>query len=174
MKGAAGLVWPFSDIGAVLALRLQTAFAGSRDAGGRYPRAPDGFVHEPRKVQSMATLNTIELKAFVPAKDFALSKQFYQDLGFTIAWSDDDLAYLRCGDVSFLLQNYYVQELADNFMMHLLVEDVDAWWTHVEDRQIARKYGVKTLPPEERPWKMRDFVIIDPSGVLWRVGQNTR
>jgi hypothetical protein len=27
----------------------------------------------------MGTLNTIELKAFVPAKDFELSKQFYQE-----------------------------------------------------------------------------------------------
>jgi hypothetical protein len=30
----------------------------------------------------MGELTTIEAKAFVPAKDFALSKQFYQDLGF--------------------------------------------------------------------------------------------
>ena len=28
------------------------------------------------------------------------------------------------------------------------------------------------LPPEDRPWRIRDFVLVDPSGVLWRVGQN--
>ena len=119
------------------------------------------------------TLSTIELKAFVPARDFELSKRFYQDLGFTMPWSDKDLAYMHCGNTSFLLQNFYVKELADNFMMHLLVEDVDSWWAHVEAQDIARKYGVRVLPPEERPWKMRDFVLIDPSGVLWRIGQNT-
>ena len=121
----------------------------------------------------MSTLSTVELKAFVPARDFALSKQFYQDLGFTMPWSDDDLASMRHGNVSFLLQNYYVKELADNFMMHLLVEDVDAWWARVQEKQIAEKYGVKVLPPEQRPWKMRDFVVIDPSGVLWRIAENT-
>ena len=49
----------------------------------------------------MGAQGAIEIKAFVPARDFALSKQFYADLGFTIAWSDADLAYLRCGDCKF-------------------------------------------------------------------------
>ena len=91
----------------------------------------------------MDELKIVEVKAFVPSRDFALSKQFYQDLGFELAWSSDDLAYLRRGTSSFLLQNFYNKEHAGNFMMHLLVEDVDAWWGHV-----------------------------DPTGVLWRVGQN--
>jgi hypothetical protein len=71
----------------------------------------------------MAQLSAIEIKAFVPARDFALSKQFYEDLGFTIAWSEPDLSYLRCGDCSFLLQNFYNPEHAGNFMMHMLVPD---------------------------------------------------
>jgi predicted lactoylglutathione lyase len=33
----------------------------------------------------MPNLRVTEIKAFVPAKDFALSKRFYQDLGFTLA-----------------------------------------------------------------------------------------
>lgn len=57
-------------------------------------------------------------------------------------------------------------------MMHLLVEDVDAWWKHVEESRLASNYGVHTEPPEDRPWGLRDFVLVDPSGVLWRVGQN--
>ena len=27
--------------------------------------------------------------------------------------------------------------------------------------------------PEDQPWAMRDFTLFDPSGVLWRVAQNT-
>ena len=121
----------------------------------------------------MAELEAVEIKAFVPARDFALSKRFYEDLGFTIAWSDSDLAYLRYGECSFLLQNFYRPEHADNFMMHLLVVDVEAWWRVVEDRQLVAKYGVRAEPPADRPWGMRDFTITDPTGVLWRVGQNT-
>jgi uncharacterized glyoxalase superfamily protein PhnB len=36
---------------------------------------------------------------------------------------------------------------------------------------MVEKYGVRAEPPEDRSWGIRDFVIIDPTGVLWRVGQ---
>ena len=120
----------------------------------------------------MANLTTIELKAFVPSKDFDLSKRFYSDLGFELAWSSNDLAYFRHGQSSFLLQNFYNPEHAANFMMHLLVEDADAWWSHVGAQGIAAKYGVKAEPPEDRPWGLRDFILVDPTGVLWRVGHS--
>jgi uncharacterized glyoxalase superfamily protein PhnB len=122
----------------------------------------------------MGAQGAIEIKAFVPARDFALSKQFYADLGFTIAWSDADLAYLRCGDCSFLLQNFYHPEHAGNFMMHLLVGDVEAWWRNVAKARLVSTYGVRAEPPADRPWGMRDFTITDPTGVLWRIAQNTR
>lgn len=122
----------------------------------------------------MNRLKTVELKAFVPAKDFELSKRFYQDLGFTMASSSDTIAYLHHGTASFLLQNFYEQKLAENLMMHLLVKNVDAWWQHVVDRKLAEKYGVRLDPVEQRPWHMRDFTLFDPSGVLWRIAENTK
>lgn len=120
-----------------------------------------------------SNLQTIEIKAFVPAKDFELSKRFYQDVGFVKASDANGIAYFHHGETSFLLQDFYVADLANNLMMHLLVEDVDAWWNQVREADIARKYGVKVTSVELRPWRMRDFVLIDPSGVLWRIGQNT-
>jgi len=120
----------------------------------------------------MGNMTTIEAKAFVPARDFALSKRFYQDLGFDLAWSSEDLAYLRHGNAGFLLQNFYNKEHAGNFMMHLLVEDVDAWWTQVQAQDLAANYAIMVEPPADRPWRMRDFVIVDPTGFLWRIGQN--
>ncbi|KAF1007934.1 MAG: hypothetical protein GAK28_01410 [Luteibacter sp.] len=118
------------------------------------------------------TLETIEIKAFVPSKDFELSKRFYTDLGFTVASSFDGVAYLKAGECSFLLQDFYDPTLAENFMMHLLVADVDAWWRQVKEGELAARYGVRAAPPEDRPWRMRDFTLTDPSGVLWRIGQN--
>src|SRR5215468_6357158 len=100
----------------------------------------------------MRNLRTVEIKAFVPARDFALSKQFYQDLGFTIAWANPDLAHLSRDDCSFLLQNFYNPEHAGNFMMHLVVSDVEAWWRHVESSRLTAKYGVRADPPADRPW----------------------
>jgi catechol 2,3-dioxygenase-like lactoylglutathione lyase family enzyme len=118
----------------------------------------------------MSDLTVVEIKAFVPARDFALCKRFYVDLGFELAWSDEHLAYLRHGEASFLLQNFPAP--ADNFMMHMLVKDVDAWWRRVRTQDLVGKYGVMAQPPEDREWGMRDFVLTDPTGVLWRIGQN--
>lgn len=118
----------------------------------------------------MHDLTAIEIKAFVPATDFALSKRFYQDLGFTVAWSSEALAYIRHGNTSFLLQEFPAG--IDNFMMHLLVQNVDAWWAHVQDQGIAMKYGVMVEPVSDKPWGLRDFAMSDPSHVLWRIGQN--
>ncbi len=119
----------------------------------------------------MANLATVEIKAFVPAKDFELSRRFYRDLGFTEELLSDQMAYFYAGSSSFLLQRFYNQEHAENFMMHLLVEDVDAWREHVEAQQITQKYGVRAEPPEDRPWGIRDFILVDPTSVLWRIGQ---
>jgi hypothetical protein len=119
----------------------------------------------------MTNMATVEIKAYLPAKDFELCKRFYTDLGFEMAWSSEDLAYFRAGRSSFLLQRFYVKELADNFMMHMLVEDVEAWWNHVTAQQIAAKYGVRVTPPDDRPWGIRDFTVDDPTSVLWRIGQ---
>ena len=60
-------------------------------------------------------LRTVEAKAFVPARDFALSKRFYLALGFEIPWSSDDLAYVRHGDSSFLLQDFFPFSARDRF-----------------------------------------------------------
>jgi catechol 2,3-dioxygenase-like lactoylglutathione lyase family enzyme len=120
----------------------------------------------------MTNMKTVEVKAFVPARDFELSKRFYTDLGFDLAWSSDDLAYFHAGRSSFLLQRFYVKEHADNFMMHLLVEDVDAWWRHASAAQLGEKYGVRVSSPADRPWGIRDFTVDDPTGVLWRIGQS--
>ena len=78
-------------------------------------------------------LRVTEIKAFVPAKDFARSKEFYKDIGFTMASDGGGIAYFHFGHASFLLQDFYVESLAKNFMMHMLVEDVDAWRVRIKD-----------------------------------------
>jgi len=116
--------------------------------------------------------NVVEIKAFVPAKDFEVSSKFYLDLGFEIPWSDENLAYVRFQNTSFMLQNFYLKDHSENFVMHLLVESADDWHETLESKGIAGKYNISMNSPEDRPWKMRDFEMVDPSGVLWRIGNN--
>ena len=117
-------------------------------------------------------LDTAELKAFVPAKDFELSKNFYSDLGFIMASEGGEIAYFYTGNSSFLLQDFYQKNLAENFVMHLLVEDINAWYTHLKESEVVEKYEIEISNIIEQPWRMLDFVITDPSGVQWRIAQN--
>jgi catechol 2,3-dioxygenase-like lactoylglutathione lyase family enzyme len=117
-------------------------------------------------------LAAVEIKAFVPSRDFEKSKQFYLALGFEIPWSSEDLAYVRHGETSFLLQAFYEPVHSGNFQMHLLVENVDDWHAHVLSSGVQDRFAVDIGTPENRPWAMRDFTLFDPSGVLWRIAQN--
>ena len=121
----------------------------------------------------MGNLKVTEIKAFVPSSDFALSKRFYSELGFTMASEGGGVAYFYTGQSAFLLQDHCTDGLAADFCMHLLVEDVDAWWQHVDDLQLVERFGVSLSPVEQQPWRMRDFCLTDPTGVVWRIGQNT-
>jgi predicted lactoylglutathione lyase len=117
-------------------------------------------------------LTPVEIKAFLPATDFERSKQFYLALGFAIPWSSDDLAFVHFGESSFLLQAFNEPEFAKNYQMHLLVQNVDDWHSHVVASGVAARFGVQVGELADRPWAMRDFTLFDPSGVLWRIGQN--
>lgn len=109
-----------------------------------------------------------ELKSFVPALDFALSKRFYMALGMDLIWSTDELAYFRQGPARFLLQAFNEPAFAANFQMHLLVDDADAWWRHAAP--VAERFGTRCDAPADQPWGLRDFALLDPAGVLWRIG----
>lgn len=120
----------------------------------------------------MNNLKTIEIKAFVPARNFEESKQFYSDIGFVKASDSDGIAYFHHDHCSFLLQDFYEESFAQNYMMHLLVEDVKAWHSRVIKSGIAKNYHINIADVTEQPWGMLDFTFHDPSGVLWRIGQN--
>jgi uncharacterized glyoxalase superfamily protein PhnB len=37
---------------------------------------------------------------------------------------------------------------------------------------VAAKYNIRANPPEDQSWGIRDFILVDPTGVPWRIGQN--
>jgi hypothetical protein len=121
---------------------------------------------------SKAPSGTELARPFLPAKDFALSKRFYEALGFEKLLDASDVAIFRMGRGGFLLQAYYQKEWAENFMMQLMVDDLDAWWSHVQALDLSDRFGV--VPPKApalQPWGLRIAYVTDPSGVLWHVAQ---
>jgi hypothetical protein len=104
----------------------------------------------------------------LPAKDFEISRRFYEELGFEPEILADGLVEMHLGAYSFILQNYYVEQWADNFVMHVRVSDVSLWWDRIVALDLAARYGIKARPPHPESWGLVAG-IIDLSGVLWRI-----
>lgn len=106
------------------------------------------------------------LKAYVPAKNFQRSKEFYAGLGFTLTDGWGGTIDCEMNGNQFRLQDYYVKDWAENFMMVMYVDSVKEWHQHVvkvrEDGQFSE---VRIKEPEN----VKEFIVlhvVDPSGVL--------
>ena len=111
------------------------------------------------------------VRPFIPAKDYDLSKRFYETLGFNKVL-DGEVAIFNASSGGFILQRYYQKEWAENCMMQLMVDDLDAWWAHLESLDLPGKFGVRPpKAPAMQPWGLRTVYVVDPSGVLWHVAQ---
>ncbi|MDP9088078.1 MAG: glyoxalase [Pseudomonadota bacterium] len=107
-------------------------------------------------------------RPFVPAKNLDLAKRFYVKLGFEKVL-DSDVAIFRVGSSSFILSPF---DEADNFMMQLMVDDLDAWRAHLKALNLETEFGVPApRAPQVQPWGLRVAYLVDPSGVLWHVAQ---
>ena len=109
------------------------------------------------------------LKPFIPSgPDFAAARGFFVDLGFEVAWEVAGLAELRLGAAAFLLQDFHNQTMQENLMMYVEVDDLDAWWRHLQDSGVTARYpGVRAKEPTLFPWGRREVHLIDPAGVCW-------
>ena len=108
-----------------------------------------------------------DLKVFVPAKDFALSKRFYAALGFHLNWEEGDLAEFEIWGTRFLPQNLYEPTWAGYFMMHVRVDDAAAWARHAQAVIASGDYpGTKVEGPRDESWGFRVTYVWDPSSVL--------
>jgi hypothetical protein len=115
------------------------------------------------------------LVAFVPARDYALSRRFYADLGFVETWGGGDACEFVRDGFSFILQNFHVKEHSANFMMSLNVEDADSWWQYIQDTGLKEKYGLGIVkPPTLQPWGLRVLYLTDPTGVLWHISDRPK
>ena len=117
--------------------------------------------------------DVVALRPFVPAKDFETSLRFYAELGFTAHRLGDSLASMHLGRFSFLLQRFEAPGFAGNFMMQLLVNDIENWWSRIESLNLAANYGVQApSAPAVQPWGLTVTYVVDPSGVLWHIAQD--
>jgi hypothetical protein len=116
-----------------------------------------------------------DVRAFVPALDFQMSKAFYEAIGWTTVWTDGDgLALMELGGHRFMLQNFYVKDWAENFMLTVVVADAAAWHRRAMEVLSAGAYGsARVAEPKAEDWGATVTYVWDPSGVLLHFTQWT-
>ncbi|MEQ1797095.1 MAG: glyoxalase [Lacibacter sp.] len=113
----------------------------------------------------------LSLRPFIGAKDFAVSRSFYNDLGFEEIVLGNSFSVFKTEGLAFYLQDAYVKDWIDNTMLFIEVEDVDAYWNELLSLNLSAKYEhVKLVPVRTLDWGKECF-LHDPSGILWHIGE---
>jgi len=107
-----------------------------------------------------------DLKVYVPAKDFEQSQRFYTALGFKASEGWGGTVDFELDGNRFRLQNYYVKDWADNFMILMGVDDVEAWHQHVKQLADSGEFDNIRIKAPEPVGNSLVFHVVDPSGVL--------
>lgn len=112
------------------------------------------------------------IRAFIGARNFEESRQFYKDLGFEESPISKDMSYFRVTEnLGFYLQDAYVEDWINNTMIFLEVDDVNRYWRELQNLGLHQKYkNVKLTPIRVESWGKECF-LHDPSGILWHFGE---
>ena len=112
------------------------------------------------------------IRTFLPSKEFEVSRQFYLDLGFSIVWEGEDLITFGTKTCNFFLQNYYQEDWANNLMMQMFVDDLEALYQKA--LPLIDKYENTKIKPIFTADYGRTFHLIDPAGVLWHMTEGKK
>jgi len=114
----------------------------------------------------MENLEVKDIKTFIGAKDYHKSKDFYTALGWKLNFETEQLSELELGGIRFYLQNYYEKTWCVNSMLHIVVEDVRAWYEKINAVLEKHPFGTARIsPPKEQDYGALVSFVWDPSGV---------
>ena len=118
-------------------------------------------------IPSAASLHLVT-KAILPVSDMAESLAFYRRLGFEVETDGAEYAWVRHDgeEVLHLRYSSSLEESSNESAVYFHVADAGVW------HSTLRQQGVAVGDVEDRPWGMREFSLVDPSGNLIRVGHN--
>ena len=119
----------------------------------------------------MRNLAVKDITQFVPAKDIELSRRFYLKLGCKQNYELGKFSQFELCGCRFYLQDFYVKEHAENYMMHFSVNDVDSWYQLVNE--VLADFPVSdggsprlVTPLQEEASGAKSFQLADPTSVL--------
>ncbi|WP_395345307.1 lactoylglutathione lyase [Ningiella sp. W23] len=111
-------------------------------------------------------MDVIDIKAFVPSRDYERSLAFYSEIGFESEYVTDDLTVFQNGECLLFLQRFYQEELARNFMLQICVSDIDEAFALCS----RSKHKTKISEIQSETWG-KVFYLWGPSDELLHVTQ---
>jgi hypothetical protein len=120
----------------------------------------------------MLDLNVTDMRPFIGALDYALSREFYVALGWQVEYDDGNIALLANGAHRFYLQHYYAKEWVENTMLHMTVADARACHEQVKALLESGGFGTaRVAAPKVEPYGALVTHVWDPAGVLLHLAQ---
>lgn len=109
----------------------------------------------------------LSLAPFVPSGNkFEESKQFFQELGFSMNWEQGDMAGFGKDGCNFILQRFDRKEFAENFMLSVRVSSAAAFHEMVTEKKLVERFGIRVGKVSQQPYG-KEVNIIDLAGVCW-------
>jgi catechol 2,3-dioxygenase-like lactoylglutathione lyase family enzyme len=111
----------------------------------------------------------------LPARSLEETRAFYERIGFQVAgwWPEfGGYAILARGDLEMHFFAHSELSPLENYAgCYWRVTDVDAIYAECSAAGLPNAGTPRLVPVENKPWGMREFAIVDPSGNLIRVGE---
>lgn len=110
----------------------------------------------------------------LPSRSVPATVAFYQRLGFEGGAHafDPGYAILRRGTLELHFFAHPALVPAESCAgCYLRVQDVDALYRAFSAQPLPGQGILRLEAPEDKPWGLRDFALVDPDGNLLRVGQ---
>ena len=105
----------------------------------------------------------------LPVREMRRSIAFYEQLGFLSEAYDDGSEYVflsRDGQDLHLTQTNVREWTFNPCGVYFYVDDADVFYDEVLAAGVAPLH-----PPEDKPWRMREFAVSDPDRTLLRFGE---
>jgi len=109
----------------------------------------------------------LSLEPFVPSgPDMEKAKEFFLAIGFSLSWDGVDYCGFQFGNCKFILQKYDNKEFAENFMISIRVDDINACREKFINSNVKKLFGTRFTEIMHQPYG-KEVNLIDPAGVCW-------
>lgn len=109
----------------------------------------------------------LSLEPFIPSGNyFEAAKNLFVELGFKINWDAGDYIGFEQDGCKFILQKYDNKAFAENLMINVKVDDVQAFRNNLMEKKLPEKFGIRIGEITTQPYG-KEVNLIDIAGVCW-------